>query len=147
MKILKYGALALVILGIGSCVFLFGGLFKDASERREPTAELVRTAFTDGLPPAGEWSDKAGVSEAQVGQLEGFIQALGAPPEGLDFSCSASAQSDTSDRPDGRFVSCEQDIDYANRTMKTQIVWSREDDEWKLMGYFINPPGAGEPAS
>ena len=144
MKIIKYGVLALVIIGIGSCAWLFAGLAKDASAMREPTAVLVRTAYADGLPEASEWSPKAGVSEAQVQQLEGFIRALGEPPESLEFDCGASARSDSTDRPDGRFVSCEKDIAYANRTMTTQVVWSKEDEDWKLMGYFINAPGAGE---
>jgi hypothetical protein len=147
MKIIKYGVLALVIIGIGSCAWLFAGLAKDASAMREPTAQLVRTAFSDGLPEASEWSPKAGVSQDQLAQLEGFIRALGEPPADVEFDCGASARSDSTDRPDGRFVSCEKDIAYANRTMTTKIVWSKEDEEWKLMGYFINPPGAGEPAS
>lgn len=145
MKLIKYGLAAALLLGMGSCVFLFAGLAGDSMKMAETSEELMRSAATDGMPDYEEWTRKSQVTPQQVEEIDQFVRNLGAPTGEVDFSCSASAQSDTSDRPDGRFASCEALIEYSGGKWDTKLVWSKEDDKWLLMGVFINRPATAAP--
>ena len=143
-KIVKWGGLAVVILGLGTCVWTFAGLFKDMTDRAEASRQFVEQVSTTGLPPASDpiYAESAGVTDEQLQNLQALINAYGNPTSVGEPSCSAKTGTDMGGSYS--YADCHMTTVLPNTTGFIDVTWTRENEEWKLYRYYhhVDDPDA-----
>lgn len=129
---------AFAILGLGTCTYMFVGLFEMTADRKAATIEFVDKVLKEGSLPTKEdeiWSDEISVNDEAIGQVEHLIEYFGAPTSKDETNCGANTVASTNS-DSGTFVTCVTEINYKTTTGRVEMVWKKAADDWKINHFF-----------
>jgi len=139
----------LVLLGMGSCVWMFSGLLQASDERSDPSRELVLRIDRDGFLPLDDplLSSKIAWTGGGMKQLQFYADLVGPIEHAGTPVCNATRKAHTNELS-GFFVTCTVPVTYPETPGSTRVTWLKEGDDWKLAGYYIgideDPRAAGD---
>ena len=129
---------ALAILGVGTCTYMFVGLFEMTADRKAATIEFVdKTLQNRNLPMKDDeiWSDEISVNEKAIGQVEFLIEYFDTAKSIEEPTCGANTVASTN-RASGTYVTCVTDIEYETTTGRIEMVWKKAGDDWKINHFY-----------
>jgi hypothetical protein len=135
-----FALIALAVLGLGTCVYKGVQAFGALSERGEASVELAKTFLTDGMANADDpiYSRRIEITQENIDQLNRFFPQFGAVSDYSDAACNMQSVANTDASKSGTFTTCTLRIEAEASPGTVTVTWVREDEMWKLFGFFVN---------
>lgn len=137
----------LVLLGMGSCVWMFVGIAQKSVERQHATKIFVEAILADGLPDAndGVYHSEGGITQAALDKVNIMIREYGAPESIGEPSCGVTVSANTNATENGTFANCVTEIEYVATAGRITTKWKMQDEAWKLIYFYTNYDNPLEP--
>jgi|GEM_PF-1821714 len=128
----------LFMILFATCSYAIVGVFKNVAEVKPINEAFLNKVLYTQLPPAnsGVYSDKSGITDATLAQVNTMITNLGAPNELSKPNCSGNSNASTGELS-GEFVTCSANLSYDISPGTILTRWRKENDEWKLLMFNL----------
>ena len=137
----------LALLGMGSCVWMFVGMFQQMGDRQTATKAFVERLFVDGLPGSGDelYHRDAEITQSALDEVNGMLRDYGTPSSIGEPSCNINVSANTNSSENGTFANCVTEVEYVTTSGRLTVKWKMQDEEWKLIYFYTNYDKALEP--
>ena len=140
------------LLGMGSCVWMFVGLFQKAADRQIATNEFIERVFADGFPAVGDpiFDEDLNVTTESIKDLQAWLTEYGAPTNFGQTTCSVNTSASTVNSEGGTIAVCNTPMEYQNTSGRVEMAWKQRGDTWKVFHFlslYDNLDGKFAPAT
>lgn len=120
---------------LGTCVWGFSGLFKDAENARQKTLTFFEVyMFGGNLPLDGEgiYYQPTSWEDSTIERLNLFIERAGEVLSSEDTNCSVNSSANLNPEQSGTIAQCVTLHELAKSKAQSTLVWRKKGEDWLL---------------